>query len=314
IFVDTGIASATGLLDLETLQWHPGILKFAGITAEQLPELVSPKYTFTSDTVTEHLSIPAGTVIVAGGSDGGMANLGSGATDQQTMAITIGTSGAARIIVDGIVTDPGMRIFCYHLKDNYYFTGGANNNGAVVLQWMKEMLFATEGSFDDLFEHAATAGLEKDGPLFLPYILGERAPIWNSNAKGVFFGLTINHSKSSMVRAAMEGVVFCLYSIGKILLEKRSVTAIQASGGFARSALWLQILADVFNIKVNVAASVESSALGAVLLGKEAVNVDAVFEHKIAAVYEPSGDNHIIYQEKFARFERIYELLKAEME
>ncbi|MBC8035485.1 MAG: gluconokinase, partial [Chitinophagaceae bacterium] len=128
IFVDTGIASATGLLDLETLQWHPGILTFAGITAEQLPELVSPKYTFTSDTVTEHLSIPAGTVIVAGGSDGGMANLGSGATNQQTMAITIGTSGAARMIVDGIVTDPSMRIFCYHLKDNYYFTGGANNN------------------------------------------------------------------------------------------------------------------------------------------------------------------------------------------
>ncbi len=310
--IDTSVASATGLLNSKSLLWDQQVLDVVGITTVQLSQVVPVKHTIYYQSNGGQNLLPPGTPVVVGGSDGALSNLGSGATGAHQMAITIGTSGAARMVVKEPQTDECMRTFCYHVKDREYIVGGANNNGAVVLQWLKETLLQTKDDYESLFKQAETIMPGSDDLLFLPYILGERAPIWNANAKGIYFGLRIRHSKAHLVRASMEGVIYCLYSIGKILIEKHEVTELHASGGFARSRLWLQMLADVFNIKVLVSGTVESSALGAVVIGMEALAIKQHFSPDILAVYEPDPGSHKVYMECFERFERIYHLLEGE--
>jgi gluconokinase len=309
--VDTSIASATGLLNSRSLKWDEDILNYAGITADRLSSVVSTKAIFHNNTF-DGLAILKKVPFVVGASDGALSNLGTGAMGK-AMAITIGTSGAARMIIENPITDGRMRTFCYHLKDNLYIAGGANNNGAVVLQWLKESLLEANEDYDELFEKAKLVAPGSDGLLFLPYILGERAPIWNANAKGVFFGLSIQHTKAHMVRSALEGVIFSMYSIIKILAEQHEVTELHASGGFAKSDLWVQMLADISNIKVVVSDTIESAALGAVILGAEAVGIETNFQNSILSTYQPNYKNQAIYLKQFIRFERLYELLKGEM-
>jgi gluconokinase len=206
-----------------------------------------------------------------------------------------------------------MRTFCYHIKDKVYIVGGPSNNGAVVLGWLKENLLETKETFDELFKRAETIAPGSDDLIFLPYILGERAPIWNSKARAIYFGLNINHNKGHLIRACMEGVIYALYSIAKILLEKRAITEIHATGGFTHSVLWLQMLADMCNIKVLVSGAVESSALGAVMVGLEAMQIESLPKKEILATYHPNLLNHEIYMKGFERFENIYETWKDEL-
>lgn len=311
--VDTSLASATGLLNLNSLQWDDTILEYIGIKASQLSTVVSTKSIYYYNNTFPGLSLNGKIPFVIGASDGALSNLGTGATTGNAMAITIGTSGAARLVVTSPITDSKMRTFCYHLKDGLYIAGGATNNGAVVLQWVKESLLQTTEDYDQLYELAETVAPGSDHLLFLPYILGERAPIWNANAKGVYFGLNKEHTKAHLLRASLEGVIFSMYSIVEILEEKATITELHASGGFAKSGLWVQMLADVANIKVIVSDTIESSALGAVMLGAEALKVETRFTNTILSTYEPDLTNHELYKKQFKKFERLYDLLKGEM-
>jgi gluconokinase len=315
--IDTSVASATGLLNLSTLIWDERILNFLDIKPSSLSEVVSTNtkriYNINAAAIkVPNWLMPDGTPFIIGSSDGALANIGTGAIEKNSMAISIGTSSAARVIVNRPETDKEMRTFCYHAADNNYITGGAGNNGAVVLEWLKNNLLETAESFTELFLRAEKTNAGSDGLLFIPYILGERAPIWNSKARGIFFGLNINHTKAHLVRACMEGVIYSVYSIAKILLERRHITEIRASGGFAQSSLWLQMLADVCNIKVLVSDAVESAALGAVMLGLGAMNLEPFEQKKNLSFYEPNLLNHEVYIKCFNKFERIYHSLKDE--
>jgi gluconokinase len=311
--VDTSIASATGLLNIKSLEWDENILNFLGITSSRLSQVVSTRHVLYYQHIHPQLYLPLHTPVVIGASDGALANLGTGATGNHAMACTVGTSGAVRMIVKEARTDRFMRTFCYHVRDDEYITGGATNNGAVVMQWLRETLLQTSESYEQLFDEAQTVAPGSGGLLFLPYILGERAPMWQSCAKGVYFGLSIQHSKAHLIRASMEGVVYALYSIGNALAEGKEVTELHASGGFARSALWLQMLADVFNIKVLVTDTVESAALGAVMLGAASLGLEQHFAKNVVAVYQPDASHHEVYQKCFEKFMRIYQALKEEM-
>jgi gluconokinase len=316
IAVDTAVASATGLMNIRTLQWDAGILRYLSVDASRLSPLVSPGHTIRYDAAKAGpsfaLSLPAGVPVVIGASDGASANLSTGAVGPHSMSVTIGTSGAARMVIEGAETDEDMRTFCYHVKNNCYIVGGASNNGAIVLQWLKEDLLQTDEDYAQLFSLASGVGAGSEDLLFIPYILGERAPIWNSAARGVFFGLGIGHTKAHLVRAALEGVVYNVYSIGKILVEKKQPRELHASGGFVRSPLWLQILADVFNLKVLVFGEDESSALGAVVIGMEALGGVRAAPRKPLAVYEPDAARHAVYMKGFEKFGRIYQLIRKE--
>ncbi len=308
--VDTSVASATGLLRLATLEWDKTILGFVGIGPEKLSQPVPVKKLFYYEPGPgQQLQLDSKTPFVIGSSDGALANL---ATGSNAMVVTIGTSSAARILTRQRETDKYMRTFCYHAKDDEYIVGGAGNNGAVVLQWLKETLLQTTDSFEQLFAQAAQVPAGSEGLLFLPYILGERAPIWNPQAKGVFFGLTISHTKAHMIRAVLEGIIYNLYSIGRVIMENNDLSGIYANGGFAQSSLWLQVLADVFKREVIVTDPVETVALGAVLAGMEALGQVPVQDNRPGTVYRPNAAHHAVYEQQYRKFERLYELLKNE--
>ena len=312
--IDTSVASATGFLNLAALQWDEGILHELDLNDSSFSELVPTKQIVAlkkSTQIASQFWLPDGINLVIGGSDGALANLGAGGADGETLVVTIGTSSAARIITNNIKLDSSMRTFCYHITDEMYVVGGPGNNGAIVLEWFKTLILETSESYDELFAKAATIEPGCDGLLMLPYLLGERAPLWNSNAKGVFFGLSINHTQSHMIRACMEGVVFGLYSIAKIILEKRKVKGIYATGGFSQSHLWLQMLADMCNMEVSVSGSGESSALGAVMLGIEALHLQPLPVLPFVADCTPNVANHIIYKSNFEKFEKIIVALEV---
>jgi gluconokinase len=181
------------------------------------------------------------------------------------------------------------------------------------LQWLKEKIFQANETYEQFLKLAENVDPGSNGLLFLPYILGERSPIWDSNAKGMFFGLTIDHTKAHFVRAAAEGIIYALFSIGKILIEKNEIAEIYAGGGFAQNELWIQMLADVFNKKVTVSNTIESSAFGAVITGMEALNLRIFDLKKSGSVFLPDLAKHEMYLNHFKKFERLYHLVKNGM-
>jgi gluconokinase len=248
---------------------------------------------------------------VIGGSDGAMANLG--ATDESdSLVVTVGTSSASRIIVNRRRIDPGMRTFCYFIKDHQWLVGGASNNGGIVLQWLQEEFFQSGKSVSDFLNQAATIKPGSEGLIFLPYLLGERAPIWDANAKGILFGIHIGHTQATMVRATLEGIVYCIYAISQAILEQVDIRNIYATGGFARNELGLQILSDVFNLPVLVSETVENSAWGAVRCGMSAIGIHASANVVISKKYFPDLSAHSVYVTGFRKFQKLYHLLKEE--
>jgi len=306
--VDVSIAAATGLMNIQTRNWDPWILEQVGISAERLSEIVESDRIFYSPALFPALNkVP----FVIGGSDGAMANLGT-ADDTDSLVITVGTSSAARIFVNRPQIDDEMRTFCYYLKDDQWLVGGASNNGGIVMQWLQEDFFYSKVNVPDFINQALQVSPGSDGLIFLPYLLGERAPIWNADAKGILFGLNINHNQAAMVRASLEGVIYCLYSISKPLFEKTTIRKIYATGGFARNELWVQILADIFNLPVLISDTVESSAWGAAKWGMLATKLSGSGETMVKKIYQPDASNHAVYATGFKKFQRLYELFREE--
>jgi gluconokinase len=180
------------------------------------------------------------------------------------------------VTVERPAVDPNGGVFCYVLTEDRWIVGGAINNGGIVLEWDGKALAP------DLGDHPAEALLDlaervppgSGGLLMLPYLLGERAPHWNGLALGAYVGLTREHRREHLVRASIEGV--CL-QLALVLDSMRAagneVHEVRATGGFARSALWKQILADALGLDVRFPAGYEGSAFGAALLGMRALGL-----------------------------------------
>lgn len=325
--IDHSIASSTGLFDIHTLRWHQDSLDFAGITADRLSEPVSvfnthltlkKEYCFT-------LGLSAKTLLIAGASDGCLATLGAGIVGANKATITIGSSGAVRVAGKEVLRDEKNRFFNYLLAEGYYVSGGPTNNGGVVFEWFARQFgdFTADLDFEDvvndLFKEAAQVKAGAEGLLFLPYLLGERAPLWNANARGTYFGLNINHERKHFVRATLEGILFEIYSIGKILETHRDFDSIYINGAYASLPLWTQILTDMYGKKIYVNDHHDSSALGAALLGLTQMGIFKTLEEATATVksqenYQPDPKNHGIYMKYFEIFERLSHKLAEEFE
>ncbi|MFV8342854.1 gluconokinase [Flavobacterium sp. XS2P39] len=304
--IDSSMASGTGLMNIHTLQWESEILDYLEIQENQLSIIVDPMH--------QSKGVSDGFDYILGGGDGALANLATGAMEAGRMALSIGTSGAVRLPSDKPFIDPQMRTQCYHLMENQYLKLGAVNNGAIVLQWLKESILRTDKSFEELFDQATMIPAGSEGLLFVPYLLGERAPIWDASAQGTLLGIRIIHTQAHLIRATLEGILFGLLSITEILLpdfEKRHETTIMASGGFGKSDLWLQMVADIFQMKVIVAETIEASAWGAVLIGFKATGICVPKESKIGKIFLPNKDSKEIYEQNFEKFKRIHPLLQA---
>lgn len=278
--VDHSLASATGMMNLKTLDWDEEALQIAGINRSQLSELVPTTKLFSgcNPSLAKEMGIDSQTPFVIGASDGVLSNLGVNAIRKGEIAVTIGTSGAIRTIINEPQTDEKGRIFCYALTENHWVIGGPVNNGGMVLRWIRDEFASSEietakrlgiDPYEVLTRIAERVRPGADGLLFHPYLAGERAPLWNPDVRGSFFGLTMSHKKEHMIRAALEGVIYNLYTVFLALTECMDgpVTRIQATGGFARSSVWRQMMSDIFESEVVVPESYESSCLGACILG-----------------------------------------------
>ncbi|AMY06313.1 gluconokinase [Staphylococcus condimenti] len=318
--MDYSIGSATGMMNLESLSWDNDVLKLLGITKEQLPELVPTTHIMTGmkHRYSNLLGINPDTPIIVGASDGVLSNLGVNSYKKGEVAVTIGTSGAIRTVIDHPRTDEKGRIFCYVLTEDQYVIGGPVNNGGIILRWLRDELLASEvetakrlgvDPYDVLTKIASRVEPGSKGLIFHPYLAGERAPLWNANARGSYFGLTLAHKKEHMIRAALEGVLYNLYTVYLALIEVmgETPTAIKATGGFAKSEVWRQMMADIFATDVIVPESYESSCLGACVLGLKALGeIDdfSIIEEMVGTTHahEPNQKAVEMYQQLISIF------------
>lgn len=282
LVTDHSIASATGLLDISRLAWDPEALALAGVVPEQLAELVPTTTVLPGLTpgAAERTGLPASTPVVVGAGDGPLANLGLGAVHPGVVACSIGTSGAMRVMVERASVDPLGGVFCYALTEDRWVVGGAVNNGGIVLAWTGDALAPDLGESpeEELLALAERAPVGSGGLLMLPYLLSERAPHWTSLPRGAYVGLTHEHRREHLVRAALEGVC---QQLALVLASMRAagneIREVRATGGFARSGLWRQMLADALGMPVSFPAGHEGSSFGAALLGMQALGlVDSI--------------------------------------
>jgi gluconokinase len=325
---DFSTASGTGFLNIHQLDWDSLALAEMAITKEQLPRLVAPTHQLTGlkREWAELLGLNPDTIFILGGADGPLSNLGLGTMKAGTATLTVGTSGAVRYIVDQPYLHPQAETFCCVLDETHWVIGGATSNGAGIFDWACENLLkerqeqarlSGENPYDAVMERVEEVPAGAKGLLFHPYLLGERAPLWNAEATGSFIGLKRNHTDSIMMRAVVEGI--CL-NIKRILTELEElggpVAEIRATGGFADSPVFKQMMADVLGHSLALTESIEASALGAVLLGWQSVGAIADLKQtsKQIRIYEivtPNEENHQIYQQIYPLFLATQQQLSA---
>lgn len=327
--VDRSVASGTGLYNHQKLIWDAQLLAVLDLTADRL----SPVYPTThvennlTPAAAASLGLSADTPVVLGAGDGVLSCVGAGAVNPGQLTAMIGTSGAVRVVTDRPQVDAKGRTWCYNLTDQYWVLGGAINNGGIAFRWARDKFAPTEqyvaeklglDTYDILSRYAEQKPAGSDGLIMLPFFTGERAPYWNANARGVLFGLNLNHGKRHLIRATLEGIVYRMYSIFTALEEVAGQAyEIRASGSFTRSRLWVQIMADVFGRVINVPGEPEGSAFGAAILGMYALGILGDIKQvgnfiNIKEHYQPNMENHQRYQRLYAIYERIYWHLQEE--
>jgi gluconokinase len=327
--VDHSVASATGMLNIHKLKWEVDALKHAGITTERLADLVSVFYSpkKLKKEYQASLGLHDKVKIVIGSSDGCMATLGAGVWGDGKATVTLEESGAVRVSGKKVLQDKKQRLFNYLLTEGYYVSGGPTNNAGSVFEWYAKQFgdfkkeFDLEDCIENLINDASKVPVGSAGLIFLPYLQGERAPIWNANAKGVYFGLNIKHEQQHFIRATIEGILYAIYSIGKTLEEHRNIKSLSANGTFASYPFWTQMMADIFNKPVHIkqGSGSDSVAYGSFLLSATEIglykNLDEAAETvKLPDSFLPQKQHHNVYMKHYAIFERLSVKLFDEFE
>jgi len=325
--VDYTLAASQGYYDIHEQQWDRDIIEgILGMNVDKFSEVVECTYVLKGMKAeyARKMGVDAGIPVVIGSGDGIMANLGCGVTDDTSMSSTIGTSGAIRISSDKPLLDPEQRTWCYSFTKAQWVSGGAINNGGIVLKWLREQ-FREQFEYDaaqhnesiykvfDRFAEEIKPG--SDGLIFLPYITGERSPDWNAGVRGMMYGLGISHGRKHIIRAAMEGVMYRMYSVYEVISQiKDSAVHIRANGGYARSDVWLKMQADIFNKEILVSGVEEASALGAAYLCMYALGEVSDMKRLLSGMHPkkvitPSAENHEIYKEAYKKAKTLYECI-----
>jgi gluconokinase len=264
---DVSLASSTGLLNLRTQTWDASLLALAVVDESRLLEVIDSLETHgeISANAARDTGLPKGSRVVAGGSDGGLANLGAGVLTPGSSVVTVGTSGALRRAVAEPLLDSRARTWCYRLSRNHLFAGGAINNAGLLLEWLRESFydeFEREAGFEALFSEAASVPPGADGLTVLPYLTGERSPHWRSDLEFTLHSARLQHTRAHIARAALESIGFCIADIRDIT---GADSPIKLTGGITRSNTWMQTLADVLETPLE---PVDASAIGAATIAR----------------------------------------------
>ena len=316
--VDASIASATGLYQLTRQTWDETALNVLGLESSHFSRVVSTRYIRKGpkDARLRELGLGSQVAFNIGASDGVLANLASGAIDTQSMAITVGTSCAVRLGSNTPVTDVKTRSFCYVLDDSQYIVGGPSNNGGIVLDWLFHQVVGSgwkdsDEQFSQMLE--AAGDVTTNGLFCLPYVAGERAPLWNAGAHASFIGLTLEHTGTHLLRAAVEGILYNAYWIATRLFEQTGVPKRLVVSGKLLELAWVrQLAADIFGIPVQFGEAVDASVAGAVILANKALqgeSLEARFDEENVQIVPVDQSAHHEHEIKFARYVQLVEAL-----
>ena len=321
--VDHSIASATGLFSIKDKKWNKASLELCHIDSSKLSEPVDTDYICNklNPSVAESLTIPSTTSFCIGASDGCLANVGSYATEPETAALTIGTSGAVRIAGKKPVFNFKAMTFNYVLDSKTYVSGGPVNNGGNIIDWLFQTFLSiadpSENDYEKMFQAVSEIPAGSKGLLFLPYLNGERAPIWDERSSGVFLGIKPFHVKEWFLRAGVEGVCYSMNHVLKMVESStRNIVQLNVGGGFVNSETWLQILASITGKNICVIETEDSSAIGAALLNMKALKIIASYSSLKPvnpSTIKPDMIDHKLYNEYFSVFKSLYKPLKHPM-
>ncbi|MBI9104949.1 MAG: xylulokinase [Spirochaetales bacterium] len=317
-------ASGTNAFDLGTLDWSEPILKAAGIERDKLPESVPSTTVIGAVTgeAAKATGLRAGTPVVAGAGDGGCATVGIGSVKPGITYNYLGSSSWISTTSLKPVNDPEMQTFTWaHPVSGYLQPCGTMQTAGSSYSWLKEQIAKAESQeasrtgesayeiINSLIEQSPPGA---NGILFLPYLLGERSPRWNPDAKGAFIGLSLEHKREDLFRSVLEGVTQNLGIILDIFKKEVQIDEMLVIGGGARGAVWRQIMADVYGIPVSIPNYLEeATSMGAAIIGGVGADLLKSFDEvdkfiSITGTTTPIEENVKIYKEMRPLFNEAY--------
>jgi xylulokinase len=324
---DVADASGTLLLDVSARRWSGEMIAAAEISADILPRVFeSQEITGSiSAKAAEETGLLAGTPVIAGAGDQAAGAVGLGIVRPGMISATIGTSGVVFAATNTPALDPQGRVhtFCHAIPGRWHVMGVTQGAG-LSLRWFRDQFGVTstgsvaDDPYDSLTAEAATVSPGADGLLWAPYLMGERTPHLDPDARAALVGLTASHTRAHIVRAILEGVAFSLKDSFEILKELNvPCETIRLGGGGARSALWRQIQADVYGHEVETVAAEEGAAYGVALLAGVAAAAWPTVDGACEAVTEtntrvrPDPDATKLFHRQYRKYVAIYPALRS---
>lgn len=331
-YTDYSDGNSTGCFDLKNLKWSSSIIEYSGIDKDKLPEL-KPS-TYIAGKVTKEASkatgLNEGTPVVLGAGDGVTASVGAGSISPGRTYCSLGTSAWITTTTKEPIYDESMRTVTWaHAVPGLYAPNGTMQTAGGALSWFKNELCKTESlmaeesgrSFYDIInKEVMQSPAGSNGIYFLPYLLGERAPRWDVNAKGAFIGLKTENERKDIIRSIMEGVTFNLGIILDVLRMQIDINELIVVGGGAKSSIWNQVMADVFDTEIKVPEVLEeASSMGAAIIGGVGVGLFDDFDVidkfiNINVNTTPDESAVSIYKENKEIFDEAYYALKPVFE
>lgn len=317
---DYSEASGTYFFDVAHLRWSEPLVQYLGLSRNSLPSLSESTTVIgkVSSEAAQITGLPEGTPVVAGCADQAAGAIGGGAVRPGQVSSLIGTAGVVAVCSDRPQPDQGLRMLCWtHAVPQQWQILGVMQTAGAALKWFRDTFEeqVDYAKFDLVVEEVSPGA---DGLVFLPYLMGERSPYWDSKATGVLFGLSLRHRKPHIIRAIYEGVAYGISHLCMIMKQMgMPVNEIRALGGGNRSAVWRQIQADITGIPVLFPTAQEGSAFGAAILAAVGVGYfDTVQEAvdklvTIADRSEPNPKVHRIYSDLHGIYISLYDANKG---
>ena len=320
---DLSQANGFACFDLRKGEWDRELCREAGVRDDILPELcdshaIVGRVTAEAARIT---GLAEGTPVVAGGLDTACDALGAGVIAPGDTQEQGGQSGGMSICTNLPATDKRL-IMCRHVVPGHFLLQGGTVGGGAILRWFHQNFGDTslgDAAYAVADREAEMIAPGSDGLILLPYLAGERSPIWDLKSKGVYYGLDYNKTRGHFHRANMEAAAFALrHNLDTAVEVGAPISVLRASGGAAKSPLWTQIKADVTGYTIEVPEAFSTAAFGAAVLAGVATGVfesfaDAAKGIRVTRVHTPNPDNRAIYDERFATFRTLYETLKPIM-
>ena len=314
----TDVSDASGmlLLDVKNRCWSPEMLEICGISEQQLPHLYESYEkvgTLKSD-IAAQLGLSDNVIIAAGAGDNAAAAVGTGTVGSGACNISLGTSGTIFISSDKYSVDPNGALHSFDHADGTYHLMGCMLSAASCNKWWMDEILQTK---DYAAEQAAIEKLGENHVFYLPYLMGERSPWNNPNARATFIGMTMDSTRADMTQAVLEGVAFAvrdMYEVAKSLGTDIARTKI--CGGGAKSPLWRKMVANILNLPVDIPVSEEGPGMGGAMLAMVACGAYASVEEaasaivKVAGTEEPDPELVAKYEARYQQFKAIYPALK----